>query len=103
MAETVKAVPNSSPVVNQAIVLGKIIKVREWKGENTSGFATRVKLPVSDEYESSPTIEISSHRRLGREGEEIRQLVKVDGFLKRGTKESGDKFEIVNNRLTAIE
>lgn len=87
---------------NEVLVSGRIDDVRDWESGDSAGYVTRLRLPAADEYSSAATIEVSSRRKLGKAGEEIRVHCRLGGFLKRGKGQNGS-YELVNMRLTVIE
>lgn len=102
MNAVVQAVTPSSVKPNQILISGRIDGVRDWEGQDSSGYVSKVRLPAASEYDSAAVVEVSSRRKLGREGEEIKVLCSVGGWIKRGTGAKGP-YEIVNMRLTAVE
>lgn len=104
MNAVVQAVAPSSIKQNQALIVGRIEGMREWDGADSSGYVTKVRLPAPDEYSSAALVEVSTKRKLGKEGEEIKVLCSVSGWLKRGVSlVTKEPYEIVNMRLTAVE
>ncbi len=97
-ASNVAAVPAAKVEANQVLVQGRVEDVREWESGDTSGYVTTVKLPAADQYSSAATVEVSSRRKIGKGGEEIRILCNLGGFRKRV---NGKDF--VNMRLVAVE
>lgn len=102
MNAVVQAVTPSSIKPNQVLIAGRIDGVRDWEGQDSSGYVSKVRLPAASEYDSAAIIEVSSKRKLGREGEEVKVLCTLGGWIKRGENARG-KYEIVNMRLTAVE
>lgn len=102
MNSAVQAVAPAMIKPNQILVMGRIDGVREWEAQDSGGYVTKVRLPAASEYDSAAVVEVSSRRKLGKEGEEIKMLCTLGGWIKRGKGEKG-AYEIVNMRLTAVE
>jgi hypothetical protein len=102
--ENVARMPAQQQVsVNHVVVAGRVERFRDWESDSgTSGYVTIVKLPAPDEYSSAQTVEVSSRKKLGKQGDEIKQLCRLGGFLKKGRGDNGP-YEFVNMRLVAVE
>lgn len=86
---------------NQALIIGRIVSTRS---SESGVHRTIINSAAPDQFSYPGKHEVSSTRRLGKPGDEIRVLCSVSGYSGKYTdKKTGEEIHTVNNALSVIE
>lgn len=89
---------------NKAMIVGRIDSVRSYPTQNGDRYETRVIQPAADEFSSPSSVAITSKKRIGGKGEDVKVVVDVAGFKDSYTdKKTGELIQTARNVLYAVE
>jgi hypothetical protein len=97
--------PEAKPAnTNKAMICGRIDSVRSYPTQNGDRYETRVIQPAADEFSSPSSVGITSKKRIGAKGDDVKVVVDVAGFKDSFTdKKTGEVIQTARNVLYAVE